>query len=65
MSTNNLYLKVPNADVVLVSMLAQKMGWTIETNDSIMDHFINTRPTDVPLSDEDIMNEVRAVRYAL
>lgn len=65
MSANNLYLNVPNTDMALISLLAQKMGWTIETNESLLERFLHSRPTNVPISDEDIMNEVRAVRYAL
>ena len=63
MSNNNLFLQVPISDMVLISMIAKKMGWTIETSESILEKFLSTRPNDVPLSDEDIMNEVRSVRY--
>lgn len=54
MSTNNLYLQIPNTDIALVSMLAQKMGWKIETSDSLLERFVNSRPTNVPLSDDSV-----------
>lgn len=63
MSNNNLFLQVPASDMVLISMIAKKMGWTLETAESILEKFLSTRPADVPLSDEEIMNEVHSVRY--
>ena len=63
MSNNNLFLQVPNSDMVLISLMAKKMGWTIETSESMLEKFISTRPSNVPLSDEEIMDEVRSVRY--
>lgn len=63
MSNNNLFLQVPTSDMVLISLMAKKMGWTIETSESMLEKFISTRPSNVPLSDEEIMDEVRSVRY--
>lgn len=63
MSNNNLFLQVPTSDMVLISLMAKKMGWTIETSESMLEKFISTRPNNVPLSDEEIMDEVRSVRY--
>lgn len=63
MSNNNLYLQVPTSDLVLISMIAKKMGWTLESAESILERFISTRPADVPLSDDEIIEEVRSNRY--
>ena len=63
MSNNNLYLKVPSSDLPLVTMLAEKMGWNIETNLPLMDKFIKSRPDSGDITEEEIMDEVRAVRY--
>ena len=32
--------------------------------DSVLDKFIETRPKDVDLSDEEIMEEIRTIRYS-
>ena len=45
--------------------LVQKMGWEVQTREELLDSFIESRPEKSSLSDEEIMNEVRAVRYSL
>ena len=47
--------------------LAKKLGQHYGMSDireQMLDNFLQTRPQDVDLTEEDIMNEVRAVRYA-
>lgn len=63
MANNNVILSVPTSDMAMITMLAEKMGWTMQNSDSIMKQFIASRPTDVSVSEEEIMAEVRAVRY--
>lgn len=43
--------------------LAKKMGWTVESKDSILKKYAESRPKGVDLSDDDIMAEINAVRY--
>lgn len=59
----SVYLNIPKADMKFVKELAKKMGWSIETKESLLKNYISRRPTKVELSDEDIMEEVNAVRY--
>ncbi len=59
----SVYLNIPKADMKFVKELAKKMGWSIETKESLLKNYISKRPTKVELSDEDIMEEVNAVRY--
>ena len=40
------------------------MGWEVQTRESLLDSFIKSRPAKQALSDEEIMDEVRAVRYS-
>ena len=40
-----------------------RFGWQSETREQMLEEFMQTRPRNVNLSEEDIMNEVRAVRY--
>ena len=63
MANNNVILNVPASDMAMITKLAEKMGWTIQNCDSIMKQFIASRPTNVPISEEEIMAEVRSVRY--
>jgi hypothetical protein len=60
----DIYVNLPQADVNFFEKLAGKMGWTIKTKESILQRFIDTRPKNVDLSDEEIMAEVYSVRYA-
>jgi len=59
----NIYLNVPKSEVRFIMTLAQKMGWKAETKASLLDKFIASRPKNVDLTDEDIMEAVREVRY--
>ena len=62
--TQGVYLNIPRADWTLFQELVNRFGWQSETREQALDEFIKTRPQNVDLSEEDIMNEVRAVRYA-
>ncbi|WP_293714589.1 hypothetical protein [uncultured Parabacteroides sp.] len=57
------YLNVPKSDVKLFQQLAKKMGWTVSDKDAILDKYIQSRPENVELSDEDILKELNSVRY--
>jgi len=59
-----LVQNVPQTDVSFLEVLAKKAGWTFRTKESVLENFIQTRPKQVALSDEDILEEVYAVRYA-
>lgn len=63
MANNNVILNIPSSDMAMITMLAEKMGWTMQNGDSVMKQFVASRPTDIPISEEEIMEEVRAVRY--
>jgi hypothetical protein len=62
--TQGVYLNIPRADWTLFQELVDRFGWQAKTSEQVLDEFIKTRPQNVDLSEEDIMNEVRAVRYA-
>ena len=59
-----VYVNVPNVDWSLFSELVRKFGWQVETREQLLDRFISTRPDNPAISEEEIMDEVRAVRYA-
>jgi hypothetical protein len=58
-----LMQNIPQMDVIFLEELAKRAGWTFKIKESLLERFIETRPKNVDLSDEDIMEEVRAVRY--
>ncbi len=59
-----LYLNVPMSDWSLLNELVRRFGWQAETREQLLDRFVKSRPAVPALSEEDIMNEVKAVRYA-
>lgn len=58
------YLNVPKSDVKLFQQLAKKMGWTVSDKDAVLDKYIQSRPENVELTDEDILKELNSVRYS-
>ena len=56
-------LSIPNNEVNFLTILAEKMGWKMEINDVLLDDFINSIKKDYNISDEEIQDEVNAVRY--
>ena len=69
MTTNSatmqgVYVNVPTVDWSLFRELIRKFGWQAETREQLLDRFISTRPDSPSISEDDIMDEVRAVRYA-
>jgi len=62
--TQGVYLNIPSTDWGLLQELISRFGWQSETREQILEEFLQTRPQNVDLSEEDIMDEVRAVRYA-
>jgi hypothetical protein len=60
----NIYLNVPQSEVGFIMSLARKMGWEVETKADLLRKYMASRPKNVDLSDEEIMDEVSAVRYS-
>ena len=60
-----IVLTVPNGEVSFLSTLAEKMGWSFQTSENLIEKFIASCPTDVSISDEEIQAEVNAVRCGI
>ena len=58
-----VYINVPQADMKFLKELVKKMGWTVERKESLLKKYISKRPSKVDLSDDDIMEELKAVHY--
>lgn len=65
MSTNvqSVYLDIPKKDMKFFRELAKKMGWNMGTKASYLERYISSRPKDVSISEDDIVEEASAVRY--
>ena len=63
-ASEEVYVKMPQSDMVFFQLFAEKMGWLVENKTDLLRKYIASRPKNVPLTDEEIMEEVRAVRYA-
>ena len=59
-----VYVNVPTVDWSLFRELIRKFGWQAETREQLLDRFVGSRPANPAISEEEIMDEVRAVRYA-
>lgn len=62
--SQGVYINVPNVDWPLLRELIRKFGWKAETKEQLLNRFVSNRPARPAISEEEIMNEVRAVRYA-
>jgi len=63
-SIQGAYVNIPISDWKFFKELVKKMGWEVQTREELLDSFIESRPEKSPLTDEEIMNEVKAVRYS-
>jgi hypothetical protein len=61
--SEKIFVDIPLSDLMFFKQFADKMGWKVNTSQNLWNEYIKTCPKDVELSDEDIMAEVRAVRY--
>ncbi|MDR0874552.1 MAG: hypothetical protein LBN27_13990 [Prevotellaceae bacterium] len=58
-----VFIDIPQADMLFLQLFADKMGWLVNNKQNLWDKYVQSSPQNVDLSDEDIMKEVRAVRY--
>lgn len=58
-----VYVSVPAVDWSLFRELIRKFGWKAETREQLLDRFVSNRPANPGISEAEIMEEVKAVRY--
>jgi hypothetical protein len=58
-----IFVDMPQADIPFFRLFADKMGWLVNDSEALWNNYIKTSPKDVPLTDDDIMEVVREVRY--
>jgi len=56
-------ISIPTNEVNFLSILADKLGWKMETKENLLQNFLDSAPNDANISDEEIQAEVNAVRY--
>ena len=62
-NTQGIYINVPMTDWVLLKELIRKFGWQAETREQLLERFTKSRSDKDLFTDEEIMEEVNAVRY--
>ena len=62
-NTQGIYINVPMTDWALLKELIRRFGWQAETREQLLERFVNSRSDKKLLTDEEIMEEVNAVRY--
>lgn len=63
MLSRGIYVNVPQGEVAFFKQLLNRMGWVYEEKEDFMDRYIQSRPKGSPLSEDEIMEETRSVRY--
>ena len=58
-----VFIDLPQSDLKFLQLFANKMGWLVDKKQNLWDKYIQNSPQNVDLSDEEILEEVRAVRY--
>jgi hypothetical protein len=62
-SYENIFVRMPQSDTVFFQLFAEKMGLLIENKEDLLRKYIASRPKNVDLTDEDILEEVKSIRY--
>ena len=60
----DIYVRMPKSDLEFFQLFANKMGWMIDKKQNLWDKYIQNSPN-IDLTEEEILEEVRAVRYGI
>ena len=58
-----ILVDIPYSDMMFFELFANKLGWRFNSKYSLWEEYIKNSPANVDLSEEDILEEVRAFRY--
>ena len=58
-----ILVDIPQTDMIFFKLFADKLGWQFNSRQSLWDEYIKNSPENADLSEEEIMEEVRAARY--
>ena len=59
-----IIVSIPNNEVDFFSILAKRMGWEYNTSTSALDRFVSDGPVQAEVSDEEILDEICALRHS-
>ncbi len=59
----DIVLSIPSADYSFFETLAARMGWSVRTRRASVERFLESCPKTPQMTDEEIADEVNAVRY--
>lgn len=60
----HIYINLPSADLEAFVELMKERGWQYEMKEDLLCRYMESRRGDVDLTDEEIAQELAAVRYA-
>ena len=63
MPREKILLDIPQSDMAFFRLFVDKFGWRFTNKQMLWKEYMNSSPKNVDLSEEEIMEEVRAVRY--
>ena len=58
-----VFLSITKSDIKFFKELAKKMGWDIDIREDFLKDYIASRPKKVNLSEEEILAELKTIRY--
>jgi hypothetical protein len=58
-----ILVNIPMDDILFFRFFANKMGWEVSNRQALWDNYIKSSTKEVDLTEDEIMTEVRAVRY--
>ena len=61
--SEGVFVKMPQSDMDFFQFFAEKMGWMIDKKQNLWDKYVRNSPQNVDLTEEEIMEEIRAIRY--
>ncbi|MCL2512172.1 MAG: hypothetical protein FWF09_09005 [Bacteroidales bacterium] len=63
MSREKILVDIPRSDMAFFRLFADKFGWQLVNKQILWKEYMKNSPKNVDLSEEEIMEEVRAVQY--
>ena len=58
-----IFVDIPQSEVMFFQYFANKMGWQFKSKQNLWDDYLKNSPENTDLSEEEIIEEVRALRY--
>ena len=58
-----IIVDIPQSDMVFFKFFADKLGWQFKSKQTLWDEYLENSPENVDLSEDEIMEETRAIRY--